>query len=152
MKKLLALMMALVMMLSFVACGEEEVVQEPAVDTPVIKELVKANNPALEAYLAENKDAFLGAMIDSFSKSAGTTCEGFVEVDGDGFVIDIHIDGFNDIPDDVKTALQEAYDTMGTSFDDALAQMQTELPELKSFTVNVCEEDGDLLAVIKAGE
>ena len=48
--------------------------------------------------------------------------------------------------------MQEAYDTMGATFDSALATMQQELPELEYFEVRVCEVDGDLLATVVAGE
>ncbi len=163
MKKLLALILALAMMFAFAACGDDEpeaapqdkpgidtTTQEPEVKEPEVKE--PEANPALTAFLDTNKDVFLSSMLDSFTQSSGTTCKGDVRAEGNAFVVDIRIDGWNDISDDIKTQLQQAYDTMGTSFDDSLKQMQASLPELESFIVNVCEEDGDIVAVIHAGK
>ena len=151
MKKLLALIMALCMMLSFTACGDEP--EAPVVENPVIEsEPEIVDNPTLVSYLEANKTEFIDAMTSSFEQSAGTTCQGDVKVSGDGFVIDIKVSGLNDIPDDAKAQLQSAYDATSETFEGILTQMQAELPELKYVTYNVCEEDGDILAVINSGE
>lgn len=140
MKKVLSLIIALVLCLSFVACGEVgEEPQEPK------------NNPVIEAYIAKNKEALLSSMEASFATSAGMTCKSDVEVDGDGFIITIKIDQLENVEDSVKEQLQTAYDGMSATFEQSLKTMQTELKELEYYQVNVCDKNGDVLATITAG-
>ena len=103
-------------------------------------------------YVRENKDDLLAAMEQSFAASSELTCTSSIKAEGRGFIIRININEFDNLEDSVKQTLQEAYDQMGDYFDQALATMQTELPEIEYFEVVVCEVDGDELAVIHAGK
>ena len=103
-------------------------------------------------YVEEQGDTFLSAMESSFATSSGMTCESDMEVVGNGFVVTIKINELDELPEETKKAMQDAYDALDESFDESLEMMQTELPELEYYEVNVCEKDGDLIATIHAGE
>ncbi|MBR5479747.1 MAG: hypothetical protein IKU84_06175 [Clostridia bacterium] len=157
MKKLLAIIMAGVMLFTLFACGKDE---EETPDTPqdlqvedtVIGSESVAPTPdeeAVKAYFDKNGDAFLNSMVESFSNSSnGFTCKGELEVNGVGVTVKVLIDGLNDLPDDLKQQMQAAYNEIGTDFDAVLALLQTEVPQLKTMTLMICEQDGDTIAVI----
>ena len=135
MKKLFAILLVAVMMLTLVACGSSD---EP--------------NPAIVAYMNENGAEMIDAMEQSFATSSGMTCTSSYEVIGNGFVIDININELVDLPDETKQLMQQTYDAMGGVFDAMLPSMQAELPELEYFAMNINEKDGDLIASLRAGE
>ena len=70
----------------------------------------------------------------------------------DGFIIDVKINEFDNITDDIKSQLQGVYDALDPTFETLLGEMQKEIAELGFFTINVREVDGDLLAVVNAGK
>lgn len=145
-KKLLALLLSVLMLVSLAACGSSD--KDKDDDK---KEKEKAN-AAIEEYVDENKDELLEAMEESFATSSGMTCTSDIEVKGDGFIITININELDDVEDDVKDSLQEAYDSMDSTFEDMLEDLQTELEEIEYFEIEVCDVDGDVLATIHAGE
>lgn len=164
MKKLLSATLILALALALTACC---CVNIPTSDTPSIDSMIKDNpitaipeemlptevdNSAIEEYLDKNKDVLISSMESSFAGSSGMTCTSDVWVEGMGIAISININEFDNMDDATKQLMQEAYDTMGATFDSALATMQQELPELEYFEVRVCEVDGDLLATVVAGE
>ena len=134
MKKLFAILLVAVMMLSLVACGSDE------------------PNPAIVKYMNENGAALIESMEQSFATSSGMTCTSSYEVIGNGFVINVNINELEDLPDETKELMQKTYDAMGGAFDALLPAMQTELPELEYFAININEKDGDLVATIRIGE
>ena len=107
-------------------------------------------NPVIAAYIEENADVLLEAMEASFATSSGMTCTSDIWVEGNGFVIQININEFDNIDEETKNTLQEIYDGMNENFVSSLEQMQVDLPELEYFMVLVCEVDGDMLAYILA--
>ncbi len=127
MKKLLAIVVVLIMCLSVVACS---------------------GGNAVEKYINENKAELISSFESSF-ESSGLTCDTDIYAEGNGMVIDVKINEFDDLDSATKDLLQETYDSMGSVFDAALEEMQKELPELESLKINVCEKDGDVAAVIK---
>lgn len=129
MKRALTLILVIVMVCSFAACGEK-------------------GNPIV-AYMEKNGDDLLETMEDSFATSSGMTCTSDWEVKGNGLIVNININELEDLDDEVKNLMQEAYDSMGSYFDGTLKMMQKDIPELEYFTLNVCEKDGDLIATIK---
>ena len=161
MEKLLSVTLILTLALALTACccvniptGET---LTPSVDNsisniPDIQMPTEVDNSAIEEYLDKNKDVLISSMESSFAGSSGMTCTSDVWVEGMGIVIAININEFDNMDDATKQLMQEAYDTMGATFDSALATMQQELPELEYFEVRVCEVDGDLLATVVAGE
>ena len=131
MKKIFAIALVLVMMLSLVACGND------------------SKSDKVKAYVEDNKAVLLSGMEQSFASSSGMTCTSSIRVDGCGIVIDININELDGLGDAEKKLMQEIYDSLDAQFDLAFDQMQKELPELEFFTVNVNEGDGDNIAVVK---
>lgn len=138
MKKIIALVLALVLSLSLVACGGGS---EPA----------KVDNAKIATYVNANKADLLATMEESFATSSGMTCTSDIKVEGMGYVVTININELDEVDAATKELLQETYDSMDSLFEAALDEMQTELPELEYFEVLVCEVDGDLLATVTAG-
>ena len=132
MKRILALTLTVLMVFALVACGSSK------------------NNEKVEKYVEENKAELISTMEESFATSSGMTCSSSVEVEGSGFIITIKINELDDVDSDTKEQMQTAYDAMDGTFKDALEMMQSELPELEYFEVEVCEKDGDLIATIHA--
>jgi len=105
---------------------------------------------SIEEYVEENKDIILGSMEESFTESSGMTCTSDIEVAGNGFIIYININELDDIDDDTKELMQEAYDGMESVWDLMLESMQSEVAELEYIEICVCEGDGDIIATIRA--
>lgn len=131
MKKWLVLMLAVVMSLALVACGSDATAK-------------------LEKYVDENGEEMLASMEMSFATSSGMTCTSSIKVEDQGFVIDININELDNVEQSIKDQMQDGYDAISGTFDQALKEMQQELPEVKHLTVHVNEKDGDRLATIKA--
>ncbi len=134
MKKVLALVLALVMILSLAACGS--------------KKSTDGRNPAIVSFMEKSGDQVISAMESSFATSSGMTCTSDWEVEGDGLILSININELEDLSQDVKDQMQDAYDSLGDMFDGALETMQKDIPELDYCKVLVCEKDGDVIATI----
>ena len=130
MKKIFAIALVLVMMLSLVACGND------------------AKSDKVAAYVKDNGDAIVDSFIGSLT-SSGMTCEVDIKAVGCGIVLDAKINELEDVPDELKDQMQEMYDAMDSYFDVMLAAAQKELPELEYITFNICERDGDIVATLK---
>ena len=136
MKKLLAIVLCLVFCLSLVACGGN----------------TASDSAKVAKYINENKDELISAMESSFSATSSMGCEVDVKAVGNGMVIDVNIAGFDNVPDEQKELLQSTYDSMSSTFETMLDNLQSEVPEFGYITINVNEEDGDNLATISAGK
>lgn len=132
MKKVITLFLALVMCCSLMACGQS--------DSDIVAD-----------YVDEHGSELIEGLESSFSGSSGLTCESSIKAKGCGFILDIDINELVDVDDETKELLQSTYDDMNGTFEDALKKMQKDLPELEYFTVNVCDRDGEVLAVVTAG-
>lgn len=141
MKKVLSLILVAVLCLSLVACGG---------NTP--DDSKPKNDPEVVAYVEEYGDVMLESMESSFATSSGMTCKSTIEAVGSGIVISININELEDVPQETKDAMQSAYDQMSSTFEGLLQQLQQEVPEVTYLKISVCEKDGDVLAVIKAGK
>lgn len=143
MKRALALILALVLCLALVACGNEE--KEEAGNPTT------GANSTIVAFMKENGDAFLENLESGF-KVSGMTCKSSYQVVGNGLVVTICVNELNNVDSATKDAMQEAYTAMASTFDQALKMLQQEITELESLTIRVCEKDGDLLADLKVGK
>ena len=135
--KLLCLLLILAMAVSFAGCGNGE----NAADDPAAK--------AVAAYVEEHKSELNSGIAESFAQSSGMECESKIYADGTKIVIDLNVIGLNDVPADQKELMQEAYDSLSETFDGMVSDMQKEIPEVTGLVINVCEEDGDLLAKVE---
>ena len=156
MKKLIAMLLAMVMVLSLAACGGDkkdsgtklpQETTEPVETTEATEEPTEALSP-VEAYVEENREALISSMNESFGATSGMTCTSEVRAEGNGIVIDIRINEMDNLTDEEKAALQQIYDSMGATFGQMLTECRKDLPELEYITMNVCEADGDVAAVI----
>jgi len=129
MKKIIAAALMVLMVFSLVACGN--------------------NADVVKDYVEENEDELIAAMESVFS-GAGMSCSSTIKAEGAGFIMDIRIDGWDDVDSDTKAEMKDYYGSMQSGFDSSLKEMQTELPELEYFEIRVCEEDGDVVATIRA--
>lgn len=107
--------------------------------------------PTVEEFVNTNKADLLSSMEDSFASSSGYTCTSDIRVEGNGFIISININELNDVDQATKDQLQTTYDGMGDTFTGLLTDLQTMVPSLEYYTIEVNEVDGDNLATITAG-
>lgn len=136
MKKLLAILLVLVFCFSLVACGGSEA----------------ASNAKIAEYIEKNEDDLIEGFESSFASSSGMTCSSSIKVEGMGFIIKININELENVESSIKAQLQSTYDSMDSTFEPLLEQMQEELPELEYFEIDVCDKNGDLLATVIAGD
>ena len=94
----------------------------------------------------------LESMEESFATSSGMTCKSSIEAVGSGIEIKLNINELEDVPQETKDAMQSAYDQMASTFEGLLKDLQKEIPEVTYLKISVCEKDGDVMAVIKAGK
>ena len=187
MKKLFALLLALLMVFAFAACGVDDddddddrkkkddssdYIEEDenggdnefdydfdfgggSESNSAEQDIANSYNAEKKVadYINENKAELLESFESSFASSAsGLTCTSSLSVSGRGFTISVNINELSNLSADMKQTLQETYDTMDSTFESLLDQMQLELPELEYFTIKVCDKYGDVLATIKAGD
>jgi len=146
MKKVLSLILVLVVLCSFAACGT------PGSSGPS-EDPNAAKYAKVAAWVEENRALLVQTFEGSFTDSAnGLTCSATITTSLDGFIIDVKINEFDNIADEIKAQLQGVYDALTPTFEAALESMQEEIAALGFFTINVREVDGDLLAVINAGK
>ncbi len=107
---------------------------------------------AVADYVDENEDAMVDGFSSSFAASAGRSCEVTVKAVGTGMVIDVNIEGLDDISASDKAQVQANYDGMASDFETMLSDAKKDLAELEYITFNINEEDGDPIAVINAGK
>lgn len=109
---------------------------------------------AIEQKIAAYVELYREEIIDGFNQGFGATsditCTVTVEAERRGIVINCSIAEFVDLPDDVKNTLQSTYDGMESIFDSSLEMLRTELPEIEYLKMNICENDGDVVATILA--
>lgn len=127
-KKVLVLMLSVMMLFTLVAC-----------ETPEDK---------VAKYVEENGEEFVKGMEEGFISSSGMTCTSSIKAEGRGFIIKINVDQFDNIPAETKTIVQNTYNEMKSTFDEALEEIQDEVPEVEYFVMYICEKDGDEIAVI----
>ncbi|MBR6693931.1 MAG: hypothetical protein IKL62_03175 [Clostridia bacterium] len=151
MKKLLALILALVMCFALVACGSDDEEKTDDDDNDIV-DIGGNNNNAVAEWVEENEDDMLAAMEQSFAGSSGMTCTSSIKVSGNGFTINININELTNVTADQKKQLQDTYDSMDSQFETLLDNAQLELPELEYINYNVCDKYGNVLAVIRTGD
>ena len=106
--------------------------------------------PSVESYVEANREELIETFNSSFG-SSGYSCETEVRAEGNGMIFDVKIDALEDLTQEQKDLLQETYDGMSETFESSFEQMQEGLSSLEYVVWNICEADGDIAAVIKAG-
>ena len=133
MKKLLAIMLALVLCFSLAACGSDM--------TPV-EEYVEENKAALEEEFAEK----LG--------STGTDMEMTIEADGYGIIIKAETSLFDDFDEETRAEYQETMNQQVElgAMDAVLIGIQSEVPEAEYVEYKFYDSNGELVCDVVIGE
>lgn len=151
MKKILAIALAILMVVSLVACGKDNNTTNNNNNNNNNNNT--ANDPAIEKFVNENREQLISTMESSFTQgSQGLTCKSSVTVKGKGFIMSININELTNVDDATKTQLQQGFDGMSDYFNQLLEQMKPELPTLEYYQVDVCDKDGNVLATVRAGK
>jgi len=155
--KLLCLVLVLALAVSFAGCGKDNktnssngtVTEEPANTPSDVTTTDDSASKAVADYVAKNKSDLEAGLVYGFTESSGMDCETDIYADGTDIVIEIRVEGMDNVPSDTKKQMQDTYDSMGSTFDELASELQNEVPELTGLVLIVCEEDGDVLAKIK---
>ena len=126
MKKFIAILLAMVLVVGLVACGDEAKV---------------------EKFVKEHGQEFSDGVAQGFS-SSGMSCDATMEAKGDGVVVKICVDQFDDIDASTKAIAQANMNNTASSFQSSLKAIQNEEPAVKFMEVQLCECDGDLIAKV----
>lgn len=132
MKKLFALLLAVLMVFALVACASEK----------------DSTDPDVKKFVEENSKEFLESMESSFATSSGMTCTSSIKAVGTGIEVSVNINELDNVPEETKKAMQEAYDAASSTLESSLELLQKEEPKITSLKIYVCEKDGDVLATI----
>ena len=119
---------------------------------PAVNNNASAAAQAVAAFVAENQAELLAQFEAAFTDAAnGITCSSTIKAEGTGFVIDVKISALNNVTDAQIQQMKQTYASIQSTFDQSLAMMQSGLPELTYFTINVCDGYGNVLLTIRAG-
>lgn len=132
MKRLIAATLVVLMIFTLAACG------------------AKDNSAKIQAYIDQSGTELIESLEASFATASGMTCTSSIKVEGNGFIIAININEFDNVDEAIKTQMQTAYDSMQGTFDGMLTDLRAEVPEVEYFKIQVCEKDGDVIATIHA--
>lgn len=130
-------------------------IQTPSLVTPSVTTPVVNNDAAAQAvatFVAENQADLLAMFESSFADAAnGITCSSDIKAVGTGFIINVKVSALNGATEEQIQVMEQTYDSLQSTFDQALTQMQSGLPELTYFTINVCDGYGNVLTTVHAG-
>ena len=160
MKKILAVLLAMVMVLGLVACGSTTTTEEPKTEEPAATEAPAEQPTETPAEETETKVAMItdyGDITDqSFNQTTYEACKAFAEANGVEF--QYFKPAGNSTADRVamvETAVDEGYNVIvmpGYAFGGTIVEAAPEYPEVKFIALDVAK--GDLLeaGVAAAGE
>ena len=126
MKKFVAILLAVVLVLGLVACSKEAKV---------------------EKFVKEHGQEFSDGVAQGFS-SSGMSCKATMEAKGDGVVVKICVDQFDDIDASTKAIAQSSLNNTVSSLQPTLKAIQEKESAVQFMEVHLCEADGDLIAKV----
>lgn len=126
MKKLVAILLAVVLVLGLVACSKEAKV---------------------EKFVKEYGQEFSDGVAQGFS-SSGMSCNATMEAKGEGVVVKICVDQFDDIDASTKALAQSSLNNTVSSLQPSLKAIQEKESAVQFMEVHLCEADGDLIAKV----
>ena len=177
MKKILALLVSFMLMLSLVSCSifmmekdsREDGASQPEINKEDIEDKeenekdeeaeeeeegaeapsVDSVEAKIQAYLDTNGAALIQSMESGFAASSGSSCTASVKAVGGSMVIQVNINELENVDDAVKNTLQETYDAIKGNFVPAFKELKKEIPDLESWVMNICDKNGEFLAAIE---
>lgn len=180
MKKFLALIMALLMMLSLVACGsdaekadtdaDEEVENDDEEESKDVEgedekkedettteaetttevETTEVNN---EAVIAQKLELYKDEIAAGFAGSDfSDQMEFSIKAEGNGIVMQMNMFALENLSDADKAQLQAIYDAQKAQFKSAFEMMQVDIPEAKFIKVVIGDKNGDVVATVVIDE
>ena len=173
MKKLIVLLLALVLVLSFASCKEdyqpiddddeevEETEDEKDDETDESSDEEQNENPAepdtqtepqtneVAQFLEDNREEIVASMSEGLGSDAANV---EVEAIENGWVFTLCMAELDEIPDEQKQMLQGIYDDMGNIWAAALDDFKTACPSIEYYSVKVCDSEGRAWATITADE
>ena len=126
MKKFIAILLAMVLVVGLVACSKEAKV---------------------EKFVKEHGKEFSDGVAQGFS-SSGMTCRATMEAKGEGVVVKIMIDQFDDLDAETKALAQASMNSASATLKQSLTAIQNEEEAVQFMEVQMCEKDGDLIASV----
>lgn len=143
MKRLLCVLLALMMVLGLGGCKKKEAPNE----VPNTGTIITKADTSVQDYVDKYGKQLTTAFKSSFeASSGGFTCDCDIRAVGTEIIIDCCVNGLDNVPAEGKAQMQAIYDESKDALMEPYEEMKKELPSLTGFTINVCEEDGDLLA------
>ncbi len=137
MKKLGVLALALVMVLSFAACGKKE-------GSAGGQSLEAKQSPAVVKYVEEN-----GANIEkSIEEGADGEINCEVKAIGNKIVINMKSIAFDGLTSEQKSILQDTYDSMKDELKETVAAEVGDIEGLEAVIYEICESDGTVIASV----
>ena len=130
MKKLLALLLAVLMIFTFVACSSES---DPS--------------NKVEEYVETNEKSIISSVKKGIA-IADSDCTHSIVADGNGFTVNINLNGMDNLSQEDRIGYQAGYNSLQTVFDGMVAEWRKDLPDLGCVKFNICEKDGDIIATI----
>ncbi|MBR2476804.1 MAG: hypothetical protein IKB50_01570 [Clostridia bacterium] len=137
-KRLLCALLAGVMVFGLMACSKDD---KSSSSVP--------NDPDLERLVREEGDDFVEGFESGFEgSSGGLDCECSIRVEGTSLIVDCLILDVDNVPAETKEDMQKSYDSSKDSMKATFEPFKEEAPNLTLVVLNICEEDGDLLASV----
>ena len=126
MKRVLALMLVFVFVFAFAACNKDDRTEvEKAVD--------------------DQREIITNGIVSGLESQLGE-CEADIRAEGNDIIVDIKVMSLTNVSEDVKSQMQANAEAMESSLDATVEQMRNDVAELNSFTVNICDAEGNVLA------
>ena len=126
MKRFIALLLAMVLVVALVACGNKDKVKK---------------------FVDKYGEEFSAGVAEGFS-SSGMTCKATMTAKDDGVVVKIRVDNLDDVDATTKAAVQSSLSASTASFKESLTEIQKKESAVKFMELQLCEEDGDLIAKV----
>lgn len=131
MKKFSALLLVLVIALSFAACGKNE-----------------GSNASTSPEIAKYVEEYGDTIEDGIEESAGEGVDCEVKARGNKIVITMSADAFNGLTDDQKKLIQDTYDSMKGDLKEMVEGDVGHLKDLEAVIYEVCDGNGEVIASI----
>lgn len=139
MKKVITMALALLLLMSLAACGKT---QMPSVRT---------NQQIVAEYVETNGDELLAGLEEGFTEGSNMTCRTSIQAMQCDIYVTICINELYDVSAEDKASMQAAYDSIQSTWDEALADLQKDVPQIEHLIISVRDRDDNSLAQIRAG-